>query len=183
MPVADKWPLLAATNLGMLRQIASLASGHHPSEEAPHPQSARGCLPLGFMSLLVGSAYSIGVSGKGAAAWVNVGTMCTLAGEAAARLHYPDTGRSLENGGCIGDPHIVVERCLVFLCILHYCMAIGCLLAAFIQALGTPQAERRGRSRVLYRRARSGVNLVAAAAPDGEEAPVLYLMWEELGLL
>ena len=33
------------------------------------------------------------------------------------------TGLSLENGGCVGEPHIVVERCLVFLCILHGRMA------------------------------------------------------------
>ena len=40
-----------------------------------------------------------------------------------AHLHYQDTGLSLENGGCVGDPHIVVGRCLVFLCILYYCCA------------------------------------------------------------
>ena len=54
-----------------------------------------------------------------AAAWVNVATRRTLDREEAARLRYKQTGRSLENGGCIGDPHIVVDRCVVFLCIPH----------------------------------------------------------------
>ena len=44
----------------------------------------------------------------------------TLEGEAVARFRYQETGLGLENGGgAIGDPHIVVERCLVLLCILH----------------------------------------------------------------
>ena len=70
-------------------------------------------------SPMVGSIYNMGVWDKVAAAWVNVATRRTLAREEAARHRYKETGRSLENGGCIGDPHIVVDRCMVFLCILH----------------------------------------------------------------
>ena len=70
-------------------------------------------------SPLVGSSYNMGVWDKVAAAWVNVETRRTLDREDAARRRYKETGRSLENGGCIGDPHIVVDRCMVFLCILH----------------------------------------------------------------
>ena len=81
-------------------------------------------------SPLVGSIYNMGVCDKVAAAWVNV---ATLDREEAARRRYKETGRSLENGGCIGDPHIVVGRCVVFLCILHCCMAIGRLQVAFIE--------------------------------------------------
>ena len=83
-------------------------------------------------SPLVGSIYNMGVWDKVAAAGVNVATQRTLDREEAARLRYKETGRSLENGGCIGDPHIVVDRCVVFLCILHCCMAIGPLQVAFI---------------------------------------------------
>ena len=42
-----------------------------------------------------------------------------------ARCRYQETDLSLENGGCVGDSHIVVEWCLVFLCNLHCCMAMG----------------------------------------------------------
>ena len=32
-----------------------------------------------------------------------------------ARRRYQETVLSLELGGCLGDPHVVLERCLVFL--------------------------------------------------------------------
>ena len=38
----------------------------------------------------------------------------TLDREETARLRYKETGCSWENGGCIGDPHIVVDRWVVF---------------------------------------------------------------------
>ena len=38
---------------------------------------------------------------------------------------YQETGLSLDNGGSVGDPHVVGERCLVFLCILHCCMTMS----------------------------------------------------------
>ena len=52
-------------------------------------------------------------------AWVNTTTGRALREQAAARVRYKETGRTLDNGGCIGDPQIVVDQCLVFLCILH----------------------------------------------------------------
>ena len=84
-------------------------------------------------SPLVGSIHNMGVWDKVAAAWVNVVTRRTLDREEAARRRYKETGRSLENAGCIGDPHIVGDRCVVFLCILYCCMAIGGLQVAFIK--------------------------------------------------
>ena len=75
----------------------------------------------------------MGVWDQVAAAWVNVETRRTLDREKAARRRYKETGRSLENGGCIGDPHIVVDRCMLFVCIHHCCMDIGQLQVAFIK--------------------------------------------------
>ena len=83
---------------------------------------------------IMGSIYNMSVWDKVAAAWVKAGVGRTLEGEAVARLRYQETGLNLENGVCVGDPHIVVERCLVFLCILHCCMAMGRLQVAFIEA-------------------------------------------------
>ena len=133
---------------------------------------------------LVGSIYNIGVWDKIAAAWVNLGTQHTLEREEAARRRYKETGRSLENGGCTGDPHIVVDRCVVFLCILHCCMAIGRLQVAFIETrlVDLPKENADAVQRVLCR-ARTGVKLGATGAPDGEEARALFLAWEELGPL
>ena len=135
-------------------------------------------------SPMVGSIYNIGVWDKVAAAWVNVATRRTLAREKAARRRYKETGRSLENGGCIGDPHIVVDRCMVVLCILHYCMAIGRLQVAFIETrlADLPKENTDAVLRALYR-AHTGVQLGATGAPDGEEARALFLAWEELGPL
>ena len=135
-------------------------------------------------SPLVGSIYNTGVWDKVAAAWVNVATRRTLDREEAARRRYKETGRSFENGGCIGDPHIMVDRWVVFLCILHSCMAIGRLQVAFIETrlVDLPKENADAVQRVLYR-AGTGVKLGATGAPDGEEARALFLAWEELGPL
>ena len=132
-------------------------------------------------SPLVGSIYNMGVWDKVAAAWVTVATRRTLAREEAARRRYKETGRSLENGGCIGDPHIVVDRCMVCLCILHRCMAIGRLQVAFIETrlVDLPKENTDAVQRLLYP-ARTGVKLGATGAPDGEEARALFLAWEDL---
>ena len=121
---------------------------------------------------------------KVAAAWVNVATRRTLDRERAVRLRYKETGRSLENGGCIRDPHIVVDRCVVFLCILHCCMAIGRLQVAFMETrlVDLPKENADAVQRVLWR-ARTGVKLGAMGAPHGEEARALFLAWKGLAPL
>ena len=135
-------------------------------------------------SPLVGSIYNMGVWDRVALAWVNMATVHTLDREEAARLRYKETGRSLENGGCTRDPHIVVDRCAVFLCILHCCMAIGWLQVAFVEThlVDLPKENADALQRVLYR-VRTGVKLCATAAPESEEARALFLAWEELGPL
>ena len=119
----------------------------------------------------VGSIYNMGVWDKAAAAWLRVDVGRTLENEAAARHQYQVTGRSLDNGGCIAEPHIVGDRCWVFLCILHCCMAIGRLLFAFVDARleSLPKENAEAVQQLLYR-ARTGVKLGATAAPDGKEA-------------
>ena len=86
----------------------------------------------------------------------------TLERKAVARRCYQETGLNLEKGGCVGDPHVVLERCLVFLCILHCCMAMGRLQVAFIGArLGDlPKDNAVALQSVLYR-AHTGVRLGA----------------------
>ena len=135
-------------------------------------------------SPLPGSIANLGVWDKVAAAWVSVATRRTLAREEAARRRYKETGRSLENGGCIGDPQIVVDRCMVFLCILHCCMAIGRLQVAFIETrlVDLPKENTDAVHGALYR-ARTGVKLGATGAPDGEDPRALFLALEGLGPL
>ena len=78
----------------------------------------------------------------------------------------------------------MVDRRVVFLCILHCCMATGRLQVAFMETrvMDLPKENVDAVQRVLYR-ARTGVKLSALAAPDGEEARALFLAWEELGPL
>ena len=82
----------------------------------------------------VRSIYNIGLWDKAAARWLRLDVRRNLNNEAAARRQYQVTGQSLDNGRCIPEPHIVVDRCWVFLCILHCCMAIGRLQVAFVEA-------------------------------------------------
>ena len=130
----------------------------------------------------VGSIYNMGVWDKAAAAWLRVDVRRTLDNEAAARQQYQVTGRSLDNGGCIAQPHIMIDRCWVFLCILHCCMAYGRLHVAFGEARleSLPKENAKAEQWLLYR-ARTGAKLGATAAPDGEEARALFLAWEEMG--
>ena len=136
------------------------------------------------ISPMVGSIYNMGVWDKVAAVWVKADVRRTFEGELVARPRYQETGPGLQNVGCVGDPHVVAEQCLVFLCILHCCMAMGRLQVAFIEArLGDlPKDNAMAVQRVLYR-ARTSVGLGASASPDGEEARALFLTWEELGPL
>ena len=92
------------------------------------------CLIGISVSPKVGSIYDMGVWGSTLGAWVRDHERRNLTLEAAARRRYWGIGRSVDNGGCVGEPHIVFERCFVFLCILHRCMAIGRLQVAFIEA-------------------------------------------------
>ena len=126
----------------------------------------------------------MGVWDKAAAAWLRVGVRQTLDNKAAARHQYQVPGRSLDNGGCIAEPHIAVDRCWVFLCIFHGCMAIGRLQVAFVQArLESLPKENAEAVQRLLSRARTGGKLGVTAAPDGEEARGLFLAWEEMGPL
>ena len=135
-------------------------------------------------SAQVGSIYNMGVWDKAAGAWLRVDVRRTLDNEAAARHQYQVMGPSLDNGGCTVEPHIVVDRCWVFLCILQCCMAIGRLQVAFVEACleSLPKENAEAVQRLWYR-ARTGVKLGATAAPDGEEARALFLTWEETGPL
>ena len=57
------------------------------------------------ISPMVGSIYNMGV-------WVKADVRRTLEGEAVARHRYRETDLGSENGGCVGDLHVVAERCL-----------------------------------------------------------------------
>ena len=132
----------------------------------------------------VGSIYNMGVWDKAAAACLRVDVRRTLDNEAAAPHKYQVTGWSLDNGGCIAEPHILVGRCTVFLCILHGCMAIGRLQVAFVGARleSLPKENAEAVKRLSYP-AHAAVKLGATAAPDGEEPRARFLAWEGMGPL
>ena len=122
--------------------------------------------------------------GPGDGGVVAVDVRWTLDNEAAARNQYKVTARSLDNGGCIADPHIVADRCWVFLCILHCCMAIRRLQVAFVEERpeSLPKENAEAVQRLLYP-AHTWVKLGGTAAPDGEEARALFFACEEMGPL
>ena len=122
-------------------------------------------------SPLVGSIYVLGMRDKSAAAWVNVESRRTFQSEATTRQPYKETGHSLGKGGGVGEPVIMVDRCVVFLSILHCCMAIGRLQVAFMEAplVDLPKENAKDVQQVHYQ-ARTGVKLGASAIPDAEEA-------------
>ena len=74
----------------------------------------------------------------------------TLALKAATRRRYRETGHSLDNGGRVGEPHIVVERCCVLLCILHCCTAIGRLASIEARVEQLPKDTTAAVQRQLY---------------------------------
>ena len=123
-----------------------------------------------------------GVWDNSLGAWVRFHKRRTFALEAAARNCYRETGRSLDNGGCVGEPHIVFERCFVFPCILHCCMAIGRLQVAFIEARveQLPKDTTAALRRQMHL-PHTGAKLGATVSPNGAESQVLFLAWEELG--
>ena len=97
-------------------------------------------------------------------------------GQQGGRRHqYQMTGVSLDNGGCIVETHIVVDRCWFFLCILRCCMAIGRFQVAFVEARkeSLPKENAEAVQRLLYP-ARTGVRLGATAAPDGGFRNLIY---------
>ena len=96
--------------------------------------------------------YNKGAWHKVAAAWVTAGVRHTLQGEEVARLLYLETCLVLESQGCVREPHIMMVRSLVFLCILDCCMAMGRLQVAFIEARrgGLAKDNATALQRVLY---------------------------------
>ena len=70
----------------------------------------------------------------------------------------------------------MVDRCVVLLCILHCCMAIGRLQVAFIETrlVDLPKENADTVQRVLYR-ARTGLKSGATGAPNEEESRALFL--------
>ena len=67
------------------------------------------CLIGISLSPKAGCIYNMGVWDNTLGARVRVHERRTLALEGAARKRYRETGQSLDNGGCTGEPHIVVE--------------------------------------------------------------------------
>ena len=62
----------------------------------------------------------------------------------------------------------MVERCLVFLCILHCCMAMGSLQVPFIEArLGDLPKDKTVAVQRVLGPVRTGVRLRASASPYG----------------
>ena len=136
------------------------------------------------ISPMVGSIYNMGVWDKVVAAWVKAGVRRTLEGEAVACRRYQETGLSLENGGCVGDPQLWWSGALS-----SYASSIvarpwaASTWPSLRPTSGTFPSTPGVAVQCMLCRARTGVRFGASASPDGEEARALFLAWEELGPL
>ena len=86
-----------------------------PSELVMEGDRSFVCRPIGIcISPMPRSIYNMGVWDKSAVAWVHIEDQRTLARSQKACCCYQEECRSLENEGCAREPHVLVERCLVF---------------------------------------------------------------------
>ena len=82
----------------------------------------------------VGSIFNEAVRDNTAKRWNGVAARRTTQSDATHHRRYQVTRKSLDAGGCTGEPLLVIARNRVFLCILHCCMAFGRLFVAFVEA-------------------------------------------------
>ena len=82
----------------------------------------------------VGSIFNEGVHDNTAKRWNGVAARRTTRSDANNHRCYVVTRKSLDAAGCTGEPLLVIARNLVFLCILHCCMAFGRLFVAILEA-------------------------------------------------
>ena len=93
----------------------------------------------------VGSIFNEAVRDNTAKQWNGIAAPRTTQSDANNHRRYPMTRKSLVAARCTGEPLLVIASNLVFLCILHCCMAFGRLFVAFLEAqLGNHPLEVAG---------------------------------------
>ena len=81
-----------------------------------------------------GTIFNEAVRDNTAKQWNGVAARRTTQACATNHRCYLVTRKSLDAAGCTGKPLLVKARNLVFLSILHCCLAFGRLFVAFLEA-------------------------------------------------
>ena len=136
------------------------------------------------MAPQLGSIFDKAVRYNTAKQWNGVAARGTTQPDATNYRRYQVTRKSLDAGGCTGEPLLVTPKNRVCLCSLHCCMALGRLFVAFLEAqVGNHPPEVAGEVQKILYRSRCGVRLGAHNAPDGEETHNLLWAWEQIAPL
>ena len=132
----------------------------------------------------VGSIFNEAVWDNTAKRWNGAAARWTMQSKATHHRRYLVTTATLGAAGCASEPLLVIARNRVFLCIVHYCTALGRLFVAFVEAqVGNhPPEVAREVQKILYRN-RCGLRLGAHNTADGEEAHNLFWAWEQIAPL
>ena len=117
----------------------------------------------------VGSIYNEAIWDATTQRWQGSQQRCTLECDANHHRQYLMHGHSLQHAGCVAKTLLRMARHHIFMCILHYIMAMGRLVVQFLEALCTDldKVLRAGVQSILDG-ARTGICLGSTASPDGE---------------
>ena len=127
----------------------------------------------------VGSLHNEAVRVHGQ--WEGAGQRRTLQRQADHYKRYLEGARCLQVAGCTTQPLLLLAFACIVECILHLGMAMGRLLATWLQAQGqkaTPQT--RGALQAVLLAHKTGLCLKGSTAVDGEDSFRLFGAWEDI---
>ena len=136
----------------------------------------------------VGSLYNEGIWDSDAAVWRGKDVVRTTESDHARQTSFLLGTPSLKAAGCSVEPVVVIARCRVVMCILHYCMALGRLQMTNIEQLAAERLAGGGEvscaaiQAVLHEH-RTGCRLGKDCSPHGEETSRLFAAWPDVALL
>ena len=131
----------------------------------------------------VGSIFNEAVRDNTAKQRKGIAARGTTQSDANNHRRYLVTRKSLDVAGCTGEPLLVIARNLVFLCILHRCMAFERLFVAFLEAqVGNhPLANVVESVNYILKKGYSGHSATGGGAGKSaveREAMVIQQVWE-----
>ena len=127
----------------------------------------------------VGSLHNEAV--RVAGEWVGAGQRRTLQRQAAHLKRHTEGARCCEVAGCTTKPLLLLAFACIVECILHLAMAMGRLLATWVQAEGQKvPPTTRGRLQAVLLAHKTGLCLKGSTSLDGEDSFRLFGAWEDI---
>ena len=134
-----------------------------------------------------GSLYNEAIHDSDARVWMGKDVVRTTESNHEPQTSFLLGTPSLKAASCSVDPVVVIARCRVVMCNLHFCMALGCLQMANIERLANDrlapgdQVTRAAIEGTLHEH-RTGCRLGKDASPDVDETSHLFATWPDLAL-